>query len=313
MDEAGKIMEPDGLIPLTMFGKAPTILIGDHKQLTPVVESKMVKGKQQFSAQMGISLFTCLILARNPSVMFREQHRMIPEIGGIVSRLFYNNQLIHAVDTASRELSGQMTEFNTGTYGIALPFVLIDVNSKADMHNTSRYNLINAAVGLNLVERLLDGYDLCNIAVVCPYRAQYELYRRGMQRMETDYDCDLRSLQLSTIDGFQGKEAGIVILDLVVTDSLGFTHELNRLNVSLSRARDGLMVITNVMANEKRSSKRTRWIIKMISEFKQAGAIYHLRKPPVCQYLDDTYLVPMIWINLQPIRRLRTTRPAILT
>lgn len=63
MDEAGKIIESDALIPLTMFGPVTTVLIGDHKQLKPIVKSKAVKGRQQFSAQLGLALFTRFMLA----------------------------------------------------------------------------------------------------------------------------------------------------------------------------------------------------------------------------------------------------------
>lgn len=57
------------------------------------------------------------------------------------------------------------------------------------------------------------------------YRAQHELYRRGLRRMETTLEKDVRSIRLSTIDAFQ--QAPIIIVDLVVTDRLSFTHELN--------------------------------------------------------------------------------------
>lgn len=173
-----------------------------------------------------------------------------------MTRLFYNNRLIHAPATANRELSVRMTEFNAGTYGIAHPFVLVDVNSQADIHNTSRYNLINASVGLNLTARLLDLFEPGNLAIICPYRAQYEVYRRRIRQMETMMGKDFRAVQLDTIDGFQGKEAVIVVLDLVVTDNLGFTHELNRLNAALSRARNGSIIITNVMATGRRRTRR---------------------------------------------------------
>lgn len=37
---------------------------------------------------------------------------------------------------------------------------------------------------------------------------------------------DLRNIQLQTIDDFQGSEAAVVLLDLVVTDCAGFVREL---------------------------------------------------------------------------------------
>lgn len=290
MDEAGKITESDALIPLTMFGPVTAILIGDHKQLNPIVKSKSVKGRQQFSSQLGLALFTRFMLARHPSIMSREQHRMVPEIGSMVSRLFYNGQLIHASSTMSRPLSQTMRLFNSSTYGVMQPFVMLDVNSRAATHNTSRYNMINAAVGLDLTEKLLQHFDPKDISIIIPYRAQYEVYRRGLRQMETTKQVDLRAIQLHTIDSMQGREASIVIVDLVVTDKLGFTHELNRLNVAISRARDGLIVITNAAANEKSRGKMSRWVVNVIGEFKHAKAVHFVRKAPVSPYIVNDQL-----------------------
>lgn len=61
---------------------------------------------------------------------------------------------------------------------------------------------------------------------------------------------NLAGIQLRTVDGFQGGEAPIVLLDLVITDHPGFVREPNRLNVTLTRARDGLIVVTDVRNNE---------------------------------------------------------------
>ena len=54
---------------------------------------------------------------------------------------------------------------------------------------------------------------------------------------------------IGTVDSFQGQEKDVVILDLVRANperNIGFTLHPNRLNVALSRAREKLIIVTNL-------------------------------------------------------------------
>ena len=44
-------------------------------------------------------------------------------------------------------------------------------------------------------------------------------------------------------NGYQGNESHVVIYNMVVTDKPGFTNNIYRTNVAMSRARDGLVVV----------------------------------------------------------------------
>ncbi len=57
--------------------------------------------------------------------------------------------------------------------------------------------------------------------------------------MRRDTKKDLRDVQIRTIDGFQGGEASVVIFYFVVTNRPGSVRQGNRLNVGLTRAKDG--------------------------------------------------------------------------
>ena len=60
-------------------------------------------------------------------------------------------------------------------------------------------------------------------------------------------NMEIGKVTVSTIDRFQGQEADIILLDLVVwsnqSEGLGFIRDKNRLNVAISRTRDILIVI----------------------------------------------------------------------
>jgi senataxin len=61
---------------------------------------------------------------------------------------------------------------------------------------------------------------------------------------------------INTVDGFQGAERDIIIFSCVRTGrSLGFTDDVQRINVGLTRARHSLWVLGNVAA----LARSTHW------------------------------------------------------
>lgn len=85
----------------------------------------------------------------------------------------------------------------------------------------------------------------CDVVFLSPYRGQVESFKQILPE-------NLRQF-VKTVDQFQGREADFVVLSLVRnnarTGSLGrwgFVSKPHRLNVALSRAREGLIILTSV-------------------------------------------------------------------
>lgn len=58
----------------------------------------------------------------------------------------------------------------------------------------------------------------------------------------------LKALRLATVDNFQGEEAKVIVLSLVrsnIKNKIGFLRTSNRINVALSRAKHGMIIIGN--------------------------------------------------------------------
>ena len=63
-------------------------------------------------------------------------------------------------------------------------------------------------------------------------------------------DCNGNEVpvRISTVDGFQGREADLVVFSATRNNSrmhLGFVRDVRRLNVALTRARRGLVVVAS--------------------------------------------------------------------
>jgi ATP-dependent RNA/DNA helicase IGHMBP2 len=76
--------------------------------------------------------------------------------------------------------------------------------------------------------------------VITPYDAQVRVLRALLRDL-----CDA-GLEISSVDGFQGREKEAIVVDLVRSNDegqLGFLRDRRRMNVALTRAKRFLMVV----------------------------------------------------------------------
>ncbi|KIJ60439.1 hypothetical protein HYDPIDRAFT_98653 [Hydnomerulius pinastri MD-312] len=264
LDEASMSTEPASLIPL-MKGSRHVALIGDHKQLPPVISSReaQVKG-------LGISLFERLTQEGVvPSIMLDIQYRMHPSISRFPSLEFYNLSLQDGtVDAAGKvfpkllpPLSSHLLE-DTLT-GHRPSMVFLDHGGSETAKDRSRVNWNEAHIVCSIVEDLLlqnehlRGED---IGIIAPYAAQISLlnrllntdekYRKRFSATLGDYrKLQLRNIEVKTVDGFEGREKEVIIFSTVRNNPsgyIGFLADRRRLNVGLTRAKRGLFIIGSI-------------------------------------------------------------------
>jgi superfamily I DNA and/or RNA helicase len=105
------------------------------------------------------------------------------------------------------------------------------------------------------VDLVRNGFEPSHITILSPYNAQRRYYQSAVDKANTTYPAlGLRKINVAVIDGYQGKENNIIILDWTVVQQLGFLKERGRLCVAHSRARDALYIIGNkdeIEKNEK--------------------------------------------------------------
>jgi regulator of nonsense transcripts 1 len=98
-----------------------------------------------------------------------------------------------------------------------------------------------AAIVVQIVNDLLAPGDLApeDIGVISPYAGQVRLIRSMV-------DDVIEGLEVKSVDGYQGREKEIIVLSTVRANDagkVGFLSNYRRLNVALTRAKRGLIVI----------------------------------------------------------------------
>ena len=270
LDEAAQTLEPDVYIALLSEPRV-VILTGDHKQLGPTVIS-LQSGRNPHARQLAKPMYTRLLNAGYKVHMLKTNYRMHPHISQWPNKEYYDGQLLNAPNTfAQTPMSDLFEEFcrsPQGAHGILGPLegqrrIFIDVASSSERssgstswHNKTHLNLIDTLVKQLLdftprnpkAKKRLTGND---IVIVTPYRAQRGMFVSSFIAESSYANPDLVDVKVATVDGYQGLEAEIVIVDLTAKQSdrpgeIGFVGHSPRLNVALTRAKVAAIAVGNL-------------------------------------------------------------------
>ena len=77
------------------------------------------------------------------------------------------------------------------------------------------------------------------IGVITPYSAQVSEIRKQLKKMEIGQAPGKR-IEVSTVDGFQGREKEVIIISMVRSNAqneIGFLSNEKRMNVAVTRAK----------------------------------------------------------------------------
>lgn len=147
------------------------------------------------------------------------------------------------------------------------PLIFIDTNNyqffeTSDADSLSKFNMGEGKICKFFVDYLKSiGINLTSIGVITPYSAQVS-YLRSLMTVD-----EYQELEISTVDGFQGREKEIIILNLVRSNKkheVGFLADKRRLNVAVTRAKRMCVLIcdSSTVNNDKFINKMTEYFTK---------------------------------------------------
>ena len=254
LDEAGQSTFLSALGPL--FHASKFILVGDPKQLPPVVQSMKARN-------LGFekSLFSHLTKESN-TIPLNVQYRMNSCVMACANELVYEGKL----EAGSDEVANRTLSISTDSNDNLSPWMekvlsddLADSVLFFDTSQLSALEVVDAHGVTNPTESKIvsficlqlqhRGLSSSNIGAIAPYRAQVNLLRQNLANI---------SIDVKTVDQFQGRDKEVIIYsctrsksnpsklqEVSSSNAPDILADLRRLNVAVTRAKCKLILIGN--------------------------------------------------------------------
>lgn len=242
-DEAGQCIDPDFIISL-LHAPSRLILVGDTMQIGPTILSSKAK-----RAGLGVNLLKKLVKMNVKPSILTMQYRMHPSIAEFSSQAFYGGFINSGITKADRSYRFKKP-FKWPSPDFPLLFWDIEGMEQFGSNGTGHLCMNQVYATGELIDELLKcGVRPENIGVISPYNAHNDYMIDNLGYIcSTATDKDIENIEIATVDSFQGREKDFIILNLVRSNDnneIGFLSDECRLNVSITRAKYGLLVIGN--------------------------------------------------------------------
>jgi regulator of nonsense transcripts 1 len=252
IDEATQSTEPESMIPLVL-GCKQVVLVGDHQQLGPVIMNKKAA-----KAGLSQSLFERLVILGHPPIRLTVQYRMHPCLSEFPSNMFYEGTLQNGVTVQERLRRNVDFPWPAGD----LPMVFWsnlgqeEISASGTSYLNRYFILISLLTGRTEAtncEKIVTkffraGVQPGQIGIITPYEGQRSYIVSTMQQ-NGSYRKDLyKEVEVASVDAFQGREKDYIVLSCVRSNEhqgIGFLNDPRRLNVALTRAKYGLVILGN--------------------------------------------------------------------
>lgn len=262
IDEAAQALEIACWIALLKGSRC--ILAGDHLQLPPTIQSVEAEKKG-----LGRTLFERLAELYGDKVMsmLTVQYRMHELIMNWSSKELYDGKVkAHASVSAHMlyDLDDVKKSSTTEPTLLLIDIAGCDMEEKKDEED-STLNEGEAEVAIAHAKRLVQsGVRASDIGIITPYAAQVVFLK-----MLRSNDDNLKHIEVSTVDGFQGREKEAIIISMVRSNSkkeVGFLSDQRRMNVAVTRARRQCCLVcdTETVTSDK-------FLKRMIEYFEEHG------------------------------------------
>lgn len=237
------------------------IMVGDDYQLAPILEfhkddvehlpSYEEEKFERLEQVYQNSVFADTLKKAEKSgrlVLLNENYRSVKDVLSTYN-VFYDDQLI-----GRRELyKPEKVHFKEDSILNVLnskDITFVEVkNGREAFDNTSRYNIEEIDATAQFLKDILENTiepEKVTVSAIFPYAAQISRFQKKNLELINQAKKVFKSFEIDTVDAFQGRETDIVLVNTVVTNiSNTFLKDFRRINVSMSRAKDKLIIFGN--------------------------------------------------------------------
>ncbi|XP_018452658.2 helicase SEN1-like isoform X2 [Raphanus sativus] len=269
VDEAAQLKECESVAALQLQGLRHVVLIGDELQLPAMVQSEVCE-----KAKFGRSLFERLVLLGHNKHLLDVQYRMHPSISLFPNMEFYDGKIS---DAAIVKESVYQKRFLQGNMFGSFSFINVGLGKEEFGDGNSPKNMVEVAVISEIISNLFKASSetktKMSVGVISPYKGQIRAIQERVGDKYNSVSDHLFTLNVRSVDGFQGGEEDVIIISTVRSNGngkIGFLSNRQRANVALTRAKHCLWVVGNQRTLTMSGSVWT----KLIRESKRRGCFY---------------------------------------
>mmetsp|Transcript_81787 Transcript_81787/g.189995 ORF Transcript_81787/g.189995 Transcript_81787/m.189995 type:complete len:542 (-) Transcript_81787:116-1741(-) len=256
IDEVAQATELSAIVPVVLRGAKRVVFVGDDCQLPPGVRSQEAQLRG-----LSMSVYSRLRSAGGVKPFFLDtQYRSHPLLAEFSAKEIYQGALHSGISAESRPMP---KGFNWPNPDVPVAFLDSDPFEE-QKEGESRANQNEANWLAQIVHAALHGegsggLEAEGIGVVTPYSAQVQLLRKLLAH-------EGPALEIASIDAFQGREKELILFSAVRANTagrVGFLADWRRLNVMLTRARCGLIVVgsASTLRNDEHWRRWLEWVL----------------------------------------------------
>lgn len=254
IDEASMIPIANIIFPLYKKTPKKFIIAGDPFQIQPITRSEAWKDENIYTLVELKSFTKPTTVPHDYKVeLLTAQYRSVPTIGNVYSNFAYGGILKHnRTEQSKRDLN--IDEFIVLSTLNIVKFPVSKYESiykPKRLQNKTPYHIYSALFTFEFAKYIAEKLALknakqnFNIGIIAPYKAQAGLIDKLVSSYKLPQGIDI---QVGTIHGFQGDECDIILAVFNPPPKISnskdmFLNKKNIINVSISRARDYLIII----------------------------------------------------------------------
>lgn len=273
IDEAGRALLSELSVPIRKAKHI--ILVGDQKQLAPVMDDEVIEdvdrnaGMENYKDELlNYSFFGDFYdrLKNNPNAhhFLEYNYRAHSVICRLYSDAFYGGAL------KSRKEYDYLKNHGLSIY--KSPVVLIDTSKNEKRFDkqvgTGKINILNGNIIKEELKKIIENIRKNNlqrksIGIITPYVAQKDYLTRQLKEIISEAKEQGVTIDIGTVDSFQGSDKDYIIYDSVRSGkglgNIKFISNEKRLNVSLSRAKELLIIIADSKFLSAAGKGNSKW------------------------------------------------------
>lgn len=276
VDESGRATLSELLVPIIKSDKFA--LVGDQKQLAPVIDDDVLSKLKNYNSDIEnikTSFFERIFyrMEKDKKHLFKHilttNYRSEDKICQLYNNAFYNGIL-----TTSDKI---IRNHNLSKYTSSVVVISTSKIEKREeeQKGTGKINRLNAEIIKNILLEIFEGINNNNlnktIGIITPYKAQVSFLKEYLYNNINDFKD--RNIDIGTVDSFQGSDRDYIIYDSVRSQKnprgnrIDFIADEKRLNVSLSRAKELLVIVGDIDFLHKSTTSDNNNPFKNIIEY----------------------------------------------